>query len=80
MSFQTLGNRDDINTMFQELNKNTSSFDSTYTDSTLNANFKIVGLKAQAFYSNHHQKESYVDKLVANVTMGVIDVASTFKY
>ncbi len=46
MSFQSLGKRDDINTMFQELNKNTSSFDSTYTDSTLNANFKIVGLKA----------------------------------
>jgi hypothetical protein len=46
----------------------------------MQATFRIPGLKASAYYNDHFQRETYLDKLCVNVTMGDIVVASRFNY
>ncbi len=80
MSFPALGKRDALNNLFAELTLNTTSIDCNYTDSNLQGNFKVIGFKPHVFYNDHHQTETYLDRLKVNVTMGDITVASKFNY
>ena len=54
--------------------------DSNYTDQNLQANFHIIGMHPHPYYNDHYQKDEFVDKYTAKVTMGVITVASFFNY
>lgn len=80
MSFPTLSKRDTLANLFDEMSQKTTIIDNNYTDSTLQANFKIIGLHPHPFYNDHHQVDSYIDKLNCNVTLGVISVSSFFNY
>lgn len=80
MSYSALGKRDALNNLFTELDKKMNPLDNNYTDSNLQANFKIPALLAQAYYNDHHQSESYVDKYKVNVTMGDVAIGSMFNY
>ena len=80
MSYPTLGKRDALNNLFDEINKKIAPLDSTYTDSGLQANFKIPGMLAQAYYNDHHQIESYLERLKVNVTLGTVSIGSRFNY
>lgn len=80
MSYPTLGKRDALNNLFDEANKKMTPLDNTYTDSGLQANFKIPGLVAQAYYNDHHQTEAYLDRLKVNVTLGTVTIGSRFNY
>lgn len=80
MSFPTLGKRDALNNLFNESNQKMTALDNNYTDNGLQANFKIPGLLAQAYYNDHHQVESYLEALKVNVTMGTINIGSRFNY
>jgi hypothetical protein len=80
MSFPALGKRDALNNLFAELTLNTTSIDSNYTDSALEGNFRVIGFKPHVYYNDHHQSETYLDRLKANVTLGDITVASRFNY
>lgn len=80
MSFPALGKRDALNNLFAELSLNTTYIDSNYTDSGLEGNFRVVGFKPHVYYNDHHQSETYLDRLKVNVTMGDITVASKFMY
>jgi hypothetical protein len=55
MSYPTLSKRDSLTNLFIEVNKNMTAIESSYTDSSLSANFKIPGLIAQAYYNDHNQ-------------------------
>ena len=57
-----------------------TSYNSTYTDSGLQATFKIINLRPQAYYNDHHQEDSYVDFLTANVSMGILSISSNFNF
>ena len=57
-----------------------TTLDSNYTDAALLANFKITSLLAQTYYNDHHQTETYLDRLKANVTMGNVDIGVNFNY
>jgi hypothetical protein len=80
MSFPTLSKRDTLANLFEEMSQNTTIINSNYTDSNLQANFKIMGLHPHPYYNDHHQTDTYVDKYIANVTMGVLSVSSFFNY
>lgn len=80
MSFPALGKRDALNNLFAELTLNTTSIDSNYTDSALEGNFRVIGFKPHVYYNDHHQSETYLDRLKVNVTLGDITVASKFNY
>ncbi len=57
-----------------------TSYNSSYTDDKLQANFKIINLRPQTYYNDHHQEDSYIEKLAANVTMGIISISSYFNF
>lgn len=80
MSYPTLGKRDAIGNLFLELDTKLTPISTNYTDSNLQANFKIPSLLPQSYYNDHHQKEIYLDKLKANVTLGDIAIGMTFNY
>ena len=52
----------------------------SYTDSALQANFKIPALLPQSYYNDHHQSETYLDRLKVNVTLGDVEISSKFNY
>lgn len=80
MSFSSLSKRDTLANLFDEMSQNMTSYNSNYTDSKLQANFRINNLKPHPYYNDHHQKDTYIDKLTANVSLGVITVSSFFNY
>lgn len=80
MSFPTLSKRDTLANLFDEMSQKTTTIDSNYTDNTLQANFKIIGLHPHPFYNDHHEVDSYIDNLNVNVSLGVISVSSFFNY
>ena len=59
---------------------NMTIIDSNFTDSNLRANFRILDLHPHPFYNDHYQKDEFIDKYTANVTMGVVTVASFFNF
>jgi hypothetical protein len=80
MSYSSLGKRDALTNLFAELDKSMTALDNNYTDSNLQANFKIPALRAQSYYNDHHQSESYLDRLKVNVTLGDIAIGASFNY
>jgi hypothetical protein len=54
MSFPALGKRDALVNLFLQLDKNTSTYDSNYTDSGLGGNFRVTDLKPGFYYNDHH--------------------------
>jgi hypothetical protein len=51
-----------------------------YTDSSLQANFKVLNMTPQTYYNDHHQVDSYIDKYEVNVTLGIINIGERFNY
>jgi hypothetical protein len=80
MSFPTLSKRDALTNLFMTIDKNMTALENNYTDSALSANFRIFNLTPQAYYNDHLQKESFVDRLRVNVTMGTIAIGTMFNY
>jgi hypothetical protein len=80
MSFPALSKRDSLVNLFLELDKNISTYENTYTDGGLGANFKVSGVKPGFYYKDHSQIENYLDTLRINVTMGTVEVGTTFQY
>lgn len=70
MSYSSLGKRDALTNLFDEVTKNITALDCNYTDNNLQANFKIPALQAGAYYNDHHQSEAFIERLSVNVTMG----------
>lgn len=54
MSFPSLGKRDAISNLFREMNQNMPTYENTYTDSVLAANFKITNVRPQVYYNDHY--------------------------
>lgn len=80
MSYSALGKRDALNNLFDEITKSLTALDCNYTDNNLQANFKIPALQAGTYYNDHHQTETFIERLSVNVTMGEISVGSLFNY
>ena len=57
-----------------------SSYNSSYTDSQLSGNFKILDLKPNVYYNEHYQVENYISTYRINVTMGEVYVATWFNF
>jgi hypothetical protein len=62
------------------MGNNMTVMENNYTDSELSANFHLTNIHPRPFYNDHEQKDLYIDKYTANVSMGVIAVASLFNY
>lgn len=80
MSFPTLSKRDMVSNLFQEINQYSQTYDNNYTDNVLQANFKITNVKPQVYYNDHYQKDTYIDKYRANVTMGIVTASTFFNF
>lgn len=80
MSYPSLGKRDAIGNLFLELDTKFTSISNNYTDSNLQANFKIPSLLPQSYYNDHHQNEAYLDRLKVNVTLGTVEIGMRFNY
>jgi hypothetical protein len=80
MSYSALGKRDALNNLFAELDQKMTPLDNSFTDSNLQANFKIPGLLAQTYYNDHHQAEAYLERLKVNVTLGDVAIGTSFNY
>lgn len=55
MSYPALSKRDAIGNLFDEITSNLTVLDSNYTDSNLQANFKITNLNSGTYYNDHYQ-------------------------
>jgi len=62
------------------MNKDMPTYENSYTDSGLGANFKITNVRPQVYYNDHYQTDSYLDKYRANVTMGVLTSSTYFNF
>jgi hypothetical protein len=80
MSYPSLSKRDALNNLFDEISRNMTALDCNYTDSNLQANFKIPALLARPYYYDHYQVESYVEKLQVKVVLGEVVIATSFNY
>lgn len=80
MSYPSLGQRDAIGNLFLQLDTKLTPITTNYTDTNLQANFKIPSLIPQSYYNDHHQNEAYLDKFKINVTLGDIAIGMSFGY
>lgn len=80
MSYSALGKRDALNNLFDEITQSLTALDCNYTDTSLQANFRIPALKAGTYYNDHRQSETFIERLSVNVTMGEVSIGSLFNY
>lgn len=80
MSFPTLSKRDTIAQLFSEMNKDVTTYQNSYTDSQLQANFKINNVRPQLYYNDHYQNDTFIDIYKANVTMGILAASTSFNF
>jgi hypothetical protein len=80
MSYSSLGKRDALGNLFLELDSKITPISTNYTDSNLQANFKIPSILLQSYYNDHHQNEAYLDRLKVNVTLGDVAIGTRFNY
>ena len=69
-----------ISNLFQEMNKDIPTYQNSYTDSQIQANFKITNVRPQVYYNDHYQTDSYLDKYRANVTMRILTASTYFNF
>jgi hypothetical protein len=80
MSYSTLSKRDMVSNLFLEINQYAQTYENNYTDNALQANFKITNVRPQVYYNDHYQRDTYIDKYRANVTMGVLAASTYFNF
>jgi hypothetical protein len=57
-----------------------TTYTTNYTDSGIQATFKIINLLPQTYYNDRYQTDKYIDKLKANVSMGVLNIVANFNF
>ncbi len=80
MSYSSLGKRDALGNLFLELDSKITPISTNYTDTNLQANFKIPSILLQTYYNDHHQNEAFLDRYKVNVTLGDVAIGTYFNY
>lgn len=60
MSYNAISKQDTLPLMFTEINTLIPRFNDTYNNTQNSTLYKIINLHPQLYYSEHHQKETYV--------------------
>ena len=87
MSYNALSKRDTIPNLFTTINAKIPLYNDSYTNTTTSKVYSFTDMHPQMYYSEHHQKESYVgkhflnlDSQHVNVTLGDIELAFRLNY